>query len=65
MKNKKTKTFDCIAMKREAQKAIRARVRGMTWEEEIAFFREGREEFDKKVDAAKRERLARPSSEAT
>jgi hypothetical protein len=64
VKNKKTKVFDCIAMKRDAQKAIRAKVRGMTREEEAAFFREGREEFDKRVQAAKQQRLARPSSEA-
>ena len=62
MKNQKPKTFDCIAMKREAQKAIRAKVRGMTREEEVAFFREGREEFDKQVEAAKRQRLGRSSS---
>jgi hypothetical protein len=47
MKTKKNKTFDCIAMKREAQKAIRAKVQGMTREEEAAFFHEGREEFGK------------------
>jgi len=60
MESKKNKTFDCIAMKREAQQAIRAQVRGMTPEQEVAFFREGREEFDRKVHAAK-QRLARPS----
>jgi hypothetical protein len=63
MESKKN-TFDWIAMKREAQKAIRAKVQDMTWEEEVAFFREGREEFDKKVQAAKQQRSARPSSEA-
>ena len=62
MKNKKTKTFDCIAMKREAQKAIRAKVQGMTREEEAAFFREGREEFDKRVQAAKEQRRKKHSS---
>jgi hypothetical protein len=40
-------------MKRKAQKAIRAKVQGMTRDEEVAFFRQGREEFDKKVVAAK------------
>jgi 23S rRNA maturation mini-RNase III len=65
MKTKKNKTFDCIAMKREAQKAIRAKVQGMTREEEVAFFREGREEFDKRVQAAKQQRLTRHSSEVT
>ncbi len=65
MTTKKNKTFDCVAMKREAQEAIRAQVRGMTREEEVAFFREGHEEFDKQVQAAKQKRLARPCSEAT
>jgi len=59
----KNKTFDCIAMKRKAQEAIRAQVRGMTREEEAAFFREGRDEFEKRVQAAKKQRLARPSLE--
>ena len=52
----KNKTFDCIAMKRKAQEAIRARVQGMTREEEAAFFREGREEFEKRIQAAKQQR---------
>ena len=65
MGSKKTKTFDCIAMKREAQKAIRAKVRGMTRQEEVAFFRQGREEFDREVRAAKEQRSSRPSSDAT
>ncbi|NLF07371.1 MAG: hypothetical protein GX594_05250 [Pirellulaceae bacterium] len=59
----KTKTFDCIAMKRKAQEAIRAQVRGMTREEEAAFFCEGREEFEKRIQAAKRQRCKRASSE--
>ena len=62
MKTKKNKTFDCIAMKREAQKAIRAKVQGLTREEEVAFFREGREEFDKRVQAAKEQRRTKHSS---
>ena len=52
-------------MKREAQKAIRAKVRGMTRQEEVAFFRQGREEFDREVRAAKDQRSSRPSSDAT
>jgi hypothetical protein len=53
MESKTSKTFDCIAMKREAQQAIRAQVRGMTREEEVAFFREGCDALDKKVQVAK------------
>ena len=59
----KNKTVDCIAMKRKAQEAIRAQVRGMTREEEAAFFREGRDEFEKRVQAAKQQRGAKPSAE--
>jgi hypothetical protein len=61
MKTKKNKTFDCIAMKRAAQEKIREQVRGMTRSEEVAFFREGREEFDRQVQAAKLQRIARHS----
>jgi hypothetical protein len=53
------KSFDCIAMKRKAQEAIRDRVRGMTRAEEAAFFREGREEFEKRVQAARQRRSPR------
>ena len=62
MKAKKNKSFDCIAMKREAQKAIRAKVRGMTREQEVAYFHAGAEEFDDRIQAAKQRRHARHSS---
>jgi hypothetical protein len=52
----KNKTLDCIAMKRKMQEAIRDQVRGMTREEEAAFFREGRDEFEKRLQAAKQQR---------
>jgi len=65
MKSKKNKTFNCIAMKRAAQEKIREQVRGMTRAEEVAFFREGHEEFDTQVQAAKQRRLARHSSKET
>jgi hypothetical protein len=44
MKNKKNKSFDCIAMKRAAQTKIREDVRGMTIAKEIANFRKGSED---------------------
>ena len=50
----KTKTFDCIQMKRAVQEKIRAAVFGQTREEEIAFFRAGAEEFQRRIDAAKK-----------
>jgi hypothetical protein len=55
MKKTKTKKFDCIAMKREAQEAIRSQVQGMTREEEIAYFREGASEFEQRIRAAKQQ----------
>jgi hypothetical protein len=59
----KNKTFDCIAMKRKTQEAIRDQVRGMTREEEAAFFREGRDDFEKRVQVAKQQRSVKPSAE--
>jgi hypothetical protein len=59
----KNKTFDCIAMKRKSQEVIRDQVRGMTREEEAAFFREGHDEFEKKVQAAKQRRRTLSSPE--
>ena len=50
----KTKTFDCIQMKRAAQEKIRAAVSGKTRQEEIAFFRAGAAEFQRRIDAAKK-----------
>jgi len=54
----KTKTFDCIAMKRKSQKAIRDQVRDMTRQQEVAFFREGAEAFDEQVRLAKERQAA-------
>jgi hypothetical protein len=60
----KNKTFDCIEMKRKAQEAIRAQVRGMTREEEAAFFREGHEEFERQIQVAKQKRVVQSSPTA-
>ncbi|HVP12123.1 MAG TPA: hypothetical protein VMV94_13165 [Phycisphaerae bacterium] len=50
----KTKTLDCVAMKRAAQKKIREAVKGMTPAQEIEFFREGEAEFERQIESAKR-----------
>jgi hypothetical protein len=50
---KKVKKFDCVAMKRAAQRKIRARVRGLTPKQEIAFFRAGGAEFEAALAAAR------------
>lgn len=61
---KKAKTFDCIAMKRAAQKIIRAQVQGMTREQEIAYFRESGEALERHIEADKPQQGDRPSSDA-
>lgn len=53
MKNNK---FDCIAMKRAAQEAIRAKVRGMSRSEEVQFFRAGADEFERRAEEARQNR---------
>ncbi|MGD0655272.1 MAG: hypothetical protein ABSA16_13075 [Thermoguttaceae bacterium] len=55
MKNKKNKTFDCIAIKRAAQEKIREEVCGMTPAEEVAYFRKGAEDFERRILAAKQQ----------
>ncbi len=49
----KTKTFDCIQMKRAAQQKIRAAVAGLNRQQEIEFFRAGADEFERRILAAK------------
>jgi len=48
------KDFDCVAMKRRAQQKIRAHVAGKTRREEIAFFREGSDEFERRLADARK-----------
>ena len=49
----KTKTFDCIQMKRIAQQKIRAAVAGLDRKAEIEFFRAGAAEFEKRIKTAR------------
>ena len=49
----KKKAFDCVAMKRRTQAAIRADLQGKSREEEIAYFNAGAEEFRQRIEAAK------------
>ena len=51
----KTKTFDCLEMKRQGAEKVQQELAGMTLEEEIAFWRNGTEELkqrQKQVRAA-------------
>ncbi len=50
----KTKTLDCVRMKRVAQHKIRAAVAGLDRVREIEFFRAGAQEFEQRIQAARR-----------
>lgn len=54
-----TKRLDCIRMKRSSQKRIREQVGGMTSAEEHAFFRQGAEEFERRIERTKEAAVAR------
>ncbi len=41
----KTKTFDCVEMKRRGALMIHERLKGMTLEEQVAYWRGRNEEF--------------------
>ena len=47
----KTKTFDCVEMKRRGACKIYERTKGMSVEEEAAYWRERSEEFRREQDA--------------
>ena len=51
-----TKQFDCIEMKRKGAEAVRAKIAGMTREQELAFWRERTEKLRQRREAAKAER---------
>lgn len=48
------KKFDCIAMKRASQEKIYAQTKDMSREEEIAFFRKGGDQFERRIEAEKK-----------
>ncbi len=48
----KPKAFDCMRMKRRAQQKIRAALAGKSKQQEVAYFRKGAEEFEKRIRAA-------------
>jgi len=43
----KTKTFDCVEMKRKGAERVMERTKGMTREEELAYWKKGTEELRK------------------
>jgi hypothetical protein len=53
---KTKKDFDCVEMKRHAQERIRKDLEGKSRAEEIEYFRQGAEEFERRIKAAKSRR---------
>jgi len=52
----KTKTFDCVEMKRQAALRIHAETKGMTIEEELAYWKQQRvEPLDKRCKSGESE----------
>ncbi|MGQ9650404.1 MAG: hypothetical protein ACUVXJ_09865 [Phycisphaerae bacterium] len=43
----KTKTFDCVEMKRRGAERVRQRLAGMTIEQEIEYWRQRSEQFQR------------------
>ena len=41
------KSFDCVEMKRRGAEALRKRLAGMTFEQEVEFWRKRSEEFER------------------
>ncbi|MBK8270775.1 MAG: hypothetical protein IPK83_21710 [Planctomycetes bacterium] len=50
---KTKKQFDCVEMKHRAQQKIRKDLEGATHAEEIAYFRRGGEELERRIQEAK------------
>ena len=57
----KTKTFDCVEMKRRGAEKVRRATQGMTREEELAFWSRGTAELLEEQKALRQEK-ARPQS---
>jgi len=57
----RTKAFDCVAMKHEAQERIRRELANLSREEELAYWRR----IAERADETRRERIARDESGTT
>ncbi len=51
----KTKTFDCVQMQHRGGQRIMERLKGMTLEEELAYWKKGTEELRKRQKKVRRE----------
>jgi len=49
---RKKKTFDCIAMKERGERAIYERLKGMSLEEQVAYWEKRNEELRREREAA-------------
>ena len=56
------KSFDCVQMKRDGARRVHEAIKGMTVEEEVAFWRQRTEEMRRRVEALRRKAKERVSS---
>ena len=50
----KTKTFDCVAMKRRGSRRVYERIKNMTPAQELAYWQKRTARLDQRIKAAKR-----------
>lgn len=46
----KSKTFDCVEMKRRGAELVRQRLAGMTFEQEVEYWRQRSEQFQREQE---------------
>ena len=55
----KNKTFDCVKMKRKGSRRVYEQTRGMTTDEELAFWKERTSRLVKRIKSARRKRTVK------
>jgi hypothetical protein len=60
----KTKTFDCVEMKRQGQRRIHERLKGMTVEQQIEYWRKRSEAFMQEQERIRTQRPSAPAESA-
>ena len=58
----KTKKFDCVEMKRQGAEFLREKLAGMTIEQEIEYWRQRSEEFQRDQERLRAQAGAAPAS---
>jgi hypothetical protein len=58
----KTKTFDCVEMKRQGAELLRQRLSGLTPEQEIEYWRQRSEQFEREQQRLRAEPKTAPNS---